>query len=103
MKKFNNFIKKIKNKKVKVGIIGMGYVGLPLSILISKRSYEVYGFDEDISKINKDNNEKLLMLIKNTAIDHINIQRGLNDKFCPTTEYKTENVEVDISTVLKTK
>lgn len=53
MSKFINFIKKINKKKIKVGIIGMGYVGLPLSILISKKSYKVYGFDEDKSKILK--------------------------------------------------
>ena len=50
---FNKFIKKIRNKKAKVGVIGMGYVGLPLSILISKKSFKVFGFDEDIIKINK--------------------------------------------------
>lgn len=53
MNNFINFIKKINNKKIKVGIIGMGYVGLPLSILISKKLYTVYGFDEDKSKILK--------------------------------------------------
>ena len=53
MNNFINFIKKIKDKKINVGIIGMGYVGLPLSILISKKLYKVYGFDEDKSKILK--------------------------------------------------
>lgn len=53
MNNFINFIKKIKDKKINVGIIGMGYVGLPLSILISKKLFKVYGFDEDKSKILK--------------------------------------------------
>ena len=85
MKKFNNFIKKIKNKKVKVGIIGMGYVGLPLSILISKRSYEVYGFDEDISKINK-------LINKKSYINHIpsaELSKSISSKnLIPTSNFK---------------
>ena len=32
-----NIIKKIKSKKSKIGIIGMGYVGLPLAVLFSKK------------------------------------------------------------------
>ena len=57
MKNYKNFIKKIKNKKINVGVIGMGYVGLPLSILISKKSYKVFGFDQDKDKIKMLNNK----------------------------------------------
>ena len=28
---FNYLINKIKNKKIKIGIVGLGYVGLPLA------------------------------------------------------------------------
>ena len=30
-------IKKIKNKKLVIGVMGLGYVGLPLSILVQKK------------------------------------------------------------------
>ena len=33
------------SKKATIGIIGLGYVGLPLSILFSKSGYRVIGFD----------------------------------------------------------
>ena len=33
----NYLLKKIKDKNIVVGVIGLGYVGLPLSILISKK------------------------------------------------------------------
>ena len=31
----------------------MGYVGLPLSILIAQKSFKVFGFDQDINKIKR--------------------------------------------------
>ena len=43
--------KKIVEKKAKVGIIGMGYVGLPLAIGATIKGYEVVGFDIDKTKI----------------------------------------------------
>ena len=41
---------KIKNKKVKVGIIGMGYVGLPLAKSFVEKNIDTYGFDIDQKK-----------------------------------------------------
>lgn len=40
----NELLKKIKEKKAKVGVIGLGYVGLPLAILFAKQGFEVTGF-----------------------------------------------------------
>ena len=36
---------KIKNKSAKIGIVGLGYVGLPLAIHFAKRGFKVLGFD----------------------------------------------------------
>ena len=73
MKNFNTFIKKIKNKKIKVGVIGMGYVGLPLSILIAQKSFKVFGFDQDINKIKRLEKTKLhKTYIKKKLISVIN-------------------------------
>jgi len=44
-------LNRIKNKTVKVGIIGMGYVGLPLGIAFAKKQIKVLGFDLDERKI----------------------------------------------------
>ena len=57
--------KKIKTKTAKVSIIGLGYVGLPLGMLIANKNYIVYGIDKDIQKI------KLLKNKKN-YINHLN-------------------------------
>ena len=55
MKIKNNLIKKIKHKKVIVGIIGLGYVGLPLALACCKKGFKTIGFDIDKDKIEKIN------------------------------------------------
>jgi UDP-N-acetyl-D-glucosamine dehydrogenase len=42
---------KIKARSAKVGIIGMGYVGLPLALLFSGEKFPVTGFDVDKRKV----------------------------------------------------
>lgn len=46
-------IKKIRNRKIIVGIIGLGYVGLPLLIRFSEVKINVLGFDIDENKVDK--------------------------------------------------
>lgn len=36
---------KLKNKTAKLGVVGLGYVGLPLAVEKAKAGYEVIGFD----------------------------------------------------------
>jgi UDP-N-acetyl-D-glucosamine dehydrogenase len=42
---------KIRDRKARVGIIGMGYVGLPLALLFSEQNFSVTGFDIDQRKV----------------------------------------------------
>ena len=44
-------IQKIKEKKAHIGIIGLGYVGLPLAIEFCKTGFQVTGLDIDQEKI----------------------------------------------------
>jgi len=44
-------LKKINSKKLCISVIGLGYVGLPLSLLLSKK-FRVIGIDIDKKKIN---------------------------------------------------
>ena len=46
-----NILNIFKKKKFKVGIIGLGYVGLPLVNLFVKKGFEVIGIDNDNKKI----------------------------------------------------
>ena len=42
---------KIENREARVGIIGMGYVGLPLALLFSEERFRVTGFDIAADKV----------------------------------------------------
>lgn len=46
-------LKKIKNREAIVGIVGMGYVGLPLMLRFIEENIKVVGFDIDQEKISK--------------------------------------------------
>ena len=48
------FTNKINRKRLKIGIVGLGYVGLPLLYAFSRnKRIKVFGFDNDKSKIKK--------------------------------------------------
>src|SRR4051812_23795633 len=42
---------KIESRKAKIGVIGLGYVGLPLCRAFAKGGFPVLGFDVDPKKI----------------------------------------------------
>ena len=42
---------KIKNKTAVIGVLGLGYVGLPLMLAYTAKGYKVIGFDIDQTKI----------------------------------------------------
>ncbi|MEO6202724.1 MAG: nucleotide sugar dehydrogenase, partial [Nitrospirales bacterium] len=46
-----DILDKIKNRSAKVGVIGLGYVGLPLAVLQAKAGYQVFGVDEVAAKV----------------------------------------------------
>src|SRR5438045_8910003 len=42
---------KLLNKTAKIGVIGLGYVGLPLAVEFAVKGYDVVGIDLDPTKI----------------------------------------------------
>src|SRR5580692_7484458 len=48
---FTDLKGRIATRKAQVGIIGLGYVGLPLALLYSEQKFAVTGFDIDKRKI----------------------------------------------------
>ncbi len=48
---FSELKAKIENKKANIGIIGQGYVGLPLAVEFAKAGFKVTGFDTDEKKV----------------------------------------------------
>lgn len=52
----SNLRKKIKDKTATLGVVGLGYVGLPLAVEKAKAGFKVVGFDvqkEKVDKVNK--------------------------------------------------
>lgn len=47
----STFLEKVEARTAKVGIIGLGYVGLPLALLYSEQKFVVTGFDIDREKV----------------------------------------------------
>ena len=44
-------LKKIEGKQAKLGVIGLGYVGLPLAVEFARAGYGVIGYDVDERKV----------------------------------------------------
>jgi len=88
----NNLKNKIEKKKAVVGVIGLGYVGLPLVRLFLKSGFKVYGFDIDNNKIKK--LKRGISYIKHIDFKFFK-ERFLDGKFFPTTDFK-ESKNVDI-------
>ncbi len=49
----DRLLQKIHTRQARVGVIGLGYVGLPLVRLFTSRGYSVTGFDVDEAKVKK--------------------------------------------------
>ena len=45
-------LKKIENRKITVGVVGLGYVGLPLAVEKAKAGFKTIGFDVQEEKVN---------------------------------------------------
>lgn len=44
-------LKKIENREIRVGVVGLGYVGLPLAVEKAKAGFETMGFDVQEKKV----------------------------------------------------
>lgn len=78
----NKLISKIKSREAIVGIIGLGYVGLPQLIRFSEEGFKTIGFDIDKDKIDKLNNGK-------SYIKHISLEKistAVKNGFTATTD-----------------
>lgn len=75
-------LQKIQDKTAKIGVIGLGYVGLPLVIEFSKANFYVIGFDVDQSKVE-------LLLEGKSYIKHIDPDRikAIRPYFTPTSDF----------------
>ena len=76
------FLKKLNQKKIKIGIVGLGYVGLDLVRLFAGEKYFVYGFDTNIEKIKLLKSKKsYINYIPSSDIKKISRFTEYNNKF----------------------
>src|SRR6185436_2093608 len=46
-----DLIQKLRNKEARIGILGLGYVGLPLAVVFAEAGFSVTGIDPDSRKV----------------------------------------------------
>lgn len=71
MNALNELEIRLQNKTAVIGVVGLGYVGLPLLIRFVESGYKVIGFDIDLQKV-------LLLNTGQTYINHIDANKISN-------------------------
>ena len=88
--KSDDLVQKLNTKKATIGVVGLGYVGLPLMLRYCEVGYNVIGFDVDEKKVDA--------LRRGTSyIEHISsksIEGVVGRNFEPTTDF-TRAADVD--------
>ncbi|WP_027409259.1 nucleotide sugar dehydrogenase [Anoxybacteroides tepidamans] len=56
MSHYEQLLSKIENKEAVIGVVGLGYVGLPLAVEKAKAGFKVIGFDIQQSRVDQVNN-----------------------------------------------
>jgi UDP-N-acetyl-D-glucosamine dehydrogenase len=77
-----DLVKRIEARKARIGVIGLGYVGLPLVLEFCKAGFTVTGFDVDQEKVD-------FLKQGKSYIKHIDASRlkQLDGRFEPTTDF----------------
>jgi len=76
------FIRRVESGEARIGVIGLGYVGLPLALLFARRGFTVLGFDTDPAKVDAlGRGETYIHHIPSTAI------REQSERFSATSDF----------------
>ena len=78
-----NLNNKIASKDAKIGIIGMGYVGIPLGLEFANQGFTVLGFDKDENRVEDINAGNLVM----KHIKQKDMQNFVSNKGSATTNF----------------
>ena len=109
-----SLLEKIKNHSAVIGIVGLGYVGLPLAVLQARTGFRVYGIDEVAGKVEKVNRGENYIL----DVDDTELRQVIEEKkFWATMDFSvihqcdvvlicvptplTRNKEPDITAIMK--
>jgi UDP-N-acetyl-D-glucosamine dehydrogenase len=109
-----SLLEKIQRREAVVGVVGLGYVGLPLAVLQAKTGYRVFGIDEVRGKVERVNRGENYIL----DVDDAELRQAIGSgRLTATTDFEvlaqcdvvllcvptplTRNKEPDISAILK--
>lgn len=89
MGNLNTMVNDILSRNIKLGVVGLGYVGLPLAVEKAKAGFDVIGFDVQEDKVNKINkginyigdvvSESLTKLVSDNKLVATSDQRRLKE------------------------
>ncbi|MGZ4789638.1 MAG: nucleotide sugar dehydrogenase [Terriglobales bacterium] len=79
----DQFLSKIEARTAKIGVIGLGYVGLPLVLLFSEQKFAITGFDVDQRKVETLNKGGSYIV----RIEPAHIQSARANGFAPTCDF----------------
>ena len=51
LSKYSSLKKKFEKKEATIGVVGLGYVGLPLAVMFAEAGFKVYGVDISVQII----------------------------------------------------
>lgn len=72
-------VDKIRDHSAVVGVVGLGYVGLPLAVLQAKTGFRVFGIDDDPEKISRiDKGNSYIGDVRDTDLAHVSRTNGLS-------------------------
>ena len=79
---YNSILEKITNKTIKIGVLGLGYVGLPLAVTFALQETKILGFEKSSEKV------KLVNTGKNYIgdIDDVDLKVVVEDGYLEATE-----------------
>jgi UDP-N-acetyl-D-glucosamine dehydrogenase len=79
---YNSILEKITNKTIKIGVLGLGYVGLPLAVTFALKETKILGFEKNTEK------SKLVNAGKNYIgdIEDADRERVVNNGYLEATE-----------------
>ncbi len=85
-------LEKISEKQALIGIIGLGYVGLPLVLRFGEVGFKILGFDSDIQKVEKLNRGRVLyqtyFRMKSIFLNIPPIIKNIDGTSCEAERYK---------------
>ena len=83
-KNLKNLMQKIRSNKAVISVIGLGYVGLPLCLALTRAKFKVFGIDNNLERIKTLKNRSSYISTISSSL----INEARSKKFRPTNNFK---------------